>query len=152
MATQCNSREAKFNPKVYIVQVRSLYGPLLACVTASKSAFEAMVRQHSPDGTSKTFVELIREHPEGREGQIYRQAPLCSLFRPHDIAVCMHNCHVLHLVMTAERLWPKAPVLTVSSLRECLQRGQLVHPLMCFKTDRRDLVQAVDEGGTAAAE
>ncbi|CAL8467388.1 g6925 [Coccomyxa elongata] len=54
-------------------QVRSLYGPLLACVTASKSAFEAMVRQHSPDGTSKTFVELIREHPEGREGQIYRQ-------------------------------------------------------------------------------
>lgn len=32
-------------------QVRQLYGPLLACVHASRSAYAAMVRQHSPDGT-----------------------------------------------------------------------------------------------------
>jgi molybdopterin synthase catalytic subunit len=57
-------------------QVRSLYGPLLACVTASKSAFEAMVRQHSPDGTVKTFVGLIRDDPKGREAEVYRCTPL----------------------------------------------------------------------------
>lgn len=56
------------------LQVRSLYGPLLACVTASKSAFEAMVRQHSPDGTIKTYVEMIRDDPKGREAEIYRRA------------------------------------------------------------------------------
>lgn len=59
-----------------LAQVRSLYGPLLACVTASKSAFEAMVHQHSPQGSHQSFVELVRANPEGREGQIYRRAPL----------------------------------------------------------------------------
>ena len=54
------------------MQVRNLYGPLLACVTASKSAFDAMCRQHSPDGTPKTFIEAIRSNPGGREGQVYR--------------------------------------------------------------------------------
>ncbi len=54
------------------LQVRNLYGPLLACVTASKSAFDAMCRQHSPDGTPKTFIAAIRGDPAGREGQIYR--------------------------------------------------------------------------------
>ena len=54
------------------LQVRNLYGPLLACVTASKSAFDAMCHQHSPDGTSKTFIEAIRSNPGGREGQVYR--------------------------------------------------------------------------------
>ncbi|CAK0785547.1 hypothetical protein CVIRNUC_008757 [Coccomyxa viridis] len=54
-------------------QVRNLYGPLLACVTASKSAFDAMCRQHSPDGSSKTFIDAIRSDPGSREGHIYRQ-------------------------------------------------------------------------------
>ncbi len=57
-----------------LAQVRSLYGPLLACVTASKSAFEAMVHQHSPQLGDRNFVELVRENPEGKEGQIYRRA------------------------------------------------------------------------------
>ena len=52
-------------------QVRLLYGPLLACVTASKSAFTAMVRQHG-NGDIETFVRAARSNPEGREGQIYR--------------------------------------------------------------------------------
>lgn len=54
--------------------MRNLYGPLLACVSASKSAFDAMCHQHSPDGTSKTFIEAIRSNPGGSEGQVYRYA------------------------------------------------------------------------------
>ena len=54
------------------IQVRHLYGPLLACVTASKSAYEAMIRQHSPDGTSPGFLDKIRADPDSREGAIYR--------------------------------------------------------------------------------
>ena len=54
------------------MQVRNLYGPLLACVTASKSAYEAMIRQHSPDGTSAGFMDRIRAKPDSREGAIYR--------------------------------------------------------------------------------
>jgi hypothetical protein len=49
-----------------------LYGPLLACVTASKSAYEAMIRQHSPDGSAHTFMDKIRAKPDSREGAIYR--------------------------------------------------------------------------------
>ena len=53
-------------------QVRLLYGPLLACVTATRSAFAAMVRQHSVDGSVDSFVQAAREHPEGPEGIAYR--------------------------------------------------------------------------------
>jgi hypothetical protein len=53
-------------------QVGDLYGPLLACVTASKSAFNAMVRQHHPDGTYESFVKEIHRNPEGPEGRSYR--------------------------------------------------------------------------------
>ena len=55
-------------------QVKSLYGPLLACVTTSQSAAAAMVRQHSPDGTRAGMVAAIRAHPEGPEGVAYRCA------------------------------------------------------------------------------
>lgn len=53
-------------------QVKDLYGPLLSCVTASKSAFDAMIRQHSPDGTKAGFVHAIRENPECGEAIAYR--------------------------------------------------------------------------------
>lgn len=53
-------------------QVRSLYGPLLATVTASKSAFQAMVKQHEPGNNAEAFVAAIRARPEGKEGQVYR--------------------------------------------------------------------------------
>ena len=53
-------------------QVKDLYGPLLSCVTASKSAFDAMIRQHSPDGTKAGFVRAIRENPECGEAIAYR--------------------------------------------------------------------------------
>lgn len=54
-------------------QVKELYGPLLACVTASKSAFDAMVRQHGETQTPAEFISTAREHPESREGHTYRQ-------------------------------------------------------------------------------
>lgn len=53
-------------------QVKDLYGPLLSCVTASKSAFDAMIRQHSPDGTKSGFVRAIRENPDSGEAIAYR--------------------------------------------------------------------------------
>ena len=68
------ARDAKLRDDVCALQVRLLYGPLLACVTASKSAFTAMVRQHG-NGDIETFVRAARSNPEGREGQIYRYAP-----------------------------------------------------------------------------
>lgn len=55
-------------------QVKDLYGPLLSCVTASKSAFDAMIGQHSPDGTKAGFVHAIRENPESPEAVAYRYA------------------------------------------------------------------------------
>ncbi|KAL4447422.1 hypothetical protein ABPG75_004641 [Micractinium tetrahymenae] len=54
-------------------QVRLLYGPLLACVHASRSAYAAMVRQHSPDGTAQGFVQELQANPEGPVGEAYRR-------------------------------------------------------------------------------
>jgi len=53
-------------------QVRDLYGPLLSCITASRSAYEAMMRQHSPDGTPESFIKATRQDPEGPEAKAYR--------------------------------------------------------------------------------
>ena len=59
-------------PTCASLQVKSLYGPLLAIVQTSKSASQAMVRQHSPDGTREAMVAAIRAQPEGPEGVAYR--------------------------------------------------------------------------------
>jgi hypothetical protein len=56
-------------------QVRQLYGPLLACVHASRSAYAAMVRQHSPDGTVQGFINALQSSPEGGVGEAYRRVP-----------------------------------------------------------------------------
>jgi len=53
-------------------QLREFYGPLLACITATKSAYKAMVRQHSPDGTMQGFVRAVHSTPSGAEGTAYR--------------------------------------------------------------------------------
>ncbi len=53
-------------------QVKELYGPLLAVVTASKSAFDAMVKQHSKDRSVKSFISAAQTTPESQEGQTYR--------------------------------------------------------------------------------
>jgi hypothetical protein len=54
-------------------QVKSLYGPLLACLTTSRSAFDAMLKQHSPDGSRKSLVAAIHENPGCHEGEAYRK-------------------------------------------------------------------------------
>lgn len=59
--------------KFIFVQLREFYGPLLSCVSASKSSYDAMVRQHSPDGTVAGFQRAILSDPEGKEGQVYRR-------------------------------------------------------------------------------
>lgn len=53
-------------------QVRDLYGPLLATVNASRTAYKAMVRVHSPDGTAAAFVSAVRADPEGATAKFYR--------------------------------------------------------------------------------
>lgn len=53
-------------------QLREFYGPLLACVTATASAYAAMVKQHSPDGTRKGLSQAIQSNPEGPEACAYR--------------------------------------------------------------------------------
>ena len=55
-------------------QVRDLYGPLLATVNASRTAYKAMVRAHSPDGggSAAAFVSAVRRDPEGATARVYR--------------------------------------------------------------------------------
>lgn len=76
MASGAHAREPESSGAATRIaaQVRLLYGPLLACVTASKSAFTAMVQQHG-DGDTASFVRAARENPEGPQGKIYRCAP-----------------------------------------------------------------------------
>lgn len=60
-------------------QLSQLLGPLLACVTASKASYEAMVQQHSPDGTSAGFIQDAKERPDGQAGTAYRQVRACDI-------------------------------------------------------------------------
>ncbi|GLI65370.1 hypothetical protein VaNZ11_008921 [Volvox africanus] len=53
-------------------QLKHLYGPLLSSVTASRSAFHAMVKQHSPDGTQEAFQAAVQANPDGPEARMYR--------------------------------------------------------------------------------
>ena len=56
-----------------------MYGPLFACVTASKSAYDAMVHQLDSDfadsarvRTVAEFKRAVRAQPHGPEAQAYR--------------------------------------------------------------------------------
>jgi hypothetical protein len=54
-------------------QVRDLYGPLLATVNASRTAYKAMVRAHSPENNNyPSFVAAVRADPEGPTAKVYR--------------------------------------------------------------------------------
>lgn len=58
-------------------QLRDLYGPLLACITATQETYEAMI-QDAPleDEPSKSrhdaFRDALAEDPNGPVGQAYR--------------------------------------------------------------------------------
>ena len=55
-------------------QLKNLYGPLLACVNASKSSFAAMVRQYQAVApASADFRTVIRDDPNGPAAAAYRQ-------------------------------------------------------------------------------
>ena len=71
-----------FSKSHHQTQVKELYGPLLAVVTASKSAFDAMVTQHSPNRSMKDFISAARNAPDGKDGQTYRSAPLAAFYFP----------------------------------------------------------------------
>ena len=88
-------------------QVKDLYGPLLSCVTASKSAFDAMIGQHSPDGTKAGFVRAIKENPDSSEAVAYRYVaasygaqPLQLLERSLD---CARTCSMHALSSSTTR-------------------------------------------------
>ena len=54
-------------------QLKCLYGPLLACVTASKSSYNAMLRQAARDGiVPSKFRESVRAVPDGPAAIVYR--------------------------------------------------------------------------------
>ena len=54
-------------------QLKELYGPLLACVTASKSAYDAMVQQVGGTATDgPSFRAAVRADEASPEGVAYR--------------------------------------------------------------------------------
>ena len=53
-------------------QLQLFYGPLLACVTCSKSAFDAMCNVHSPDGSKAGFFLAKSQDPNSEQGKAYR--------------------------------------------------------------------------------
>lgn len=50
----------------------AITGPLLACVTCSKSAFDAMCNVHSPDGSKAGFFLAKTQDPNSEQGKAYR--------------------------------------------------------------------------------
>lgn len=122
-------------------QVKDLYGPLLSCVTASKSAFDAMIGQHSPDGTKAGFVRAIRENPDSAEAVAYRyiitkgvylaSGLFCTLPCTAKSAKANHVVHKCNLHIGI--------IIYCSVLKENLLMWA------CYW-------QAVDEGSTAAFE
>ncbi|KIZ02239.1 hypothetical protein MNEG_5721 [Monoraphidium neglectum] len=53
-------------------QLRNFYGPLLAAVSATKSAYDALITQHSPDGSQGAFQDAVHSDPGGVEAEAYR--------------------------------------------------------------------------------
>ena len=58
-------------------QLKNLYGPLLACVTASKWSYDAMIKQAARDSgkpslTIPQFAVEVRSNPQGVAARAYR--------------------------------------------------------------------------------
>jgi len=51
--------------------VKELYGPLLMCITSTKSAYDAMVRQIS-DGNAEVFEDAVKADPHSSQAVAYR--------------------------------------------------------------------------------
>lgn len=121
-ADQRNHTIARINE-----QVRDFYGPLLACITASKSSYDAMIRQNSPDGSVESFVKAIKEHPEGREGVIYRDWMISVLQPLNEKAAdtIINNLNLLESPAVGKVIVPPSMlqfVAHVSSLRVVIEQ------------------------------
>lgn len=108
-------------------QVKDFYGPLLACITASKSSYDAMIRQHSPDGTVSGFVAAIRENPEGVEGCMYRDWVMTVLQPLNEKAAdtIINNLNLLESPSSGKPIVPPSLlkfVAHVSSLRVVIEQ------------------------------
>ncbi|KDD74164.1 hypothetical protein H632_c1517p0 [Helicosporidium sp. ATCC 50920] len=103
-------------------QVRQLYGPLLACVHATRSAYAAMVSQHSPDGTIAGFVYAVRSDPRGAEAEAYRDWMWTVIQPLNERAIGVIVDHVnLFDSPTPDPLFLQY-VAHVSAYRVCLKR------------------------------
>lgn len=99
-----------------LVQVRLLYGPLLATVTASKKAFEAMIRQNSRDGRAETFISAVYRDANSKEAQAYR-------LWLKEVAAASTPPAVSHNGPGAltQLLWPPAPAGSAAPQRESIK-------------------------------
>lgn len=58
-------------------QLRDLYGPLLASITATKETYDAMIQDaplgdHPSKSRNEAFRDALNEDPAGPVGQAYR--------------------------------------------------------------------------------
>mmetsp|Transcript_26668 Transcript_26668/g.58056 ORF Transcript_26668/g.58056 Transcript_26668/m.58056 type:complete len:194 (-) Transcript_26668:437-1018(-) len=111
-------------------QVKELYGPLFMCITATKSAYDAMVRQHSTDGTLHTFEKSIKSNPHCSEACAYRSW-VREVFMPL-------NLQAAKIIMT------RADLLESSTIEPLLQ--QLVAHVSALKV----IIKQWDDGDLAA--
>lgn len=104
-------------------QVKDLYGPLLSCVTASKSAFDAMIGQHSPDGTKAGFVRAIRDNPDSGEAVAYRYFHSTAYVHCKDV----HVNRVSFSIITAVLLHHKCTETSIT--RRCHATAQFAQSI-----------------------
>jgi hypothetical protein len=72
---QADSRKA--NIERVNDQLRDLYGPLLACITATKETYDAMIKdapleEHPSKSRAEAFRDALSQDPNGPVGQAYR--------------------------------------------------------------------------------
>lgn len=117
-------------------QLQCLYGPLLACVTASKSAYDAMIRQVSTDSRKKSldekeFRRAVRDSPQGAPARAYRAWIKTVLLPLSEKA--------------AQLVMDRADLLEGSDIEPLLM--QLVAHVSAYKV----ILHRWEEGGEAAA-
>ncbi|KAI8466963.1 MAG: hypothetical protein J3K34DRAFT_432029 [Monoraphidium minutum] len=105
-------------------QLRNFYGPLLAAVSATKSAYDALIAQHSPDGSRGAFQEAVQGHPGGCEAEAYRLWVESVLQPLNEQAAVIVSDHID--MLDNPRMVPELLQLVahVSTMRVVLQRWQ----------------------------
>ncbi len=137
-------------------QLREFYGPLLACITATKAAYDAMVKQHSPDGTLQGLKKAAEADPHGTEAKAYRSdgwgrqqggPPWHCCFLRHEGVQVLGRDHSCKRYSESFAAHLHAEAGGVAGLMTPMQFAQMVPP-----TASGCLPQDVDGGGAAAIE